>query len=232
MGGPVILLAGDANHFSGVVREISERSSVEITYAMDGQEAIEKARLRRPGLLCLEQELPAKGGIECINELKAAKDLAGIPVILVAKTSNSEDLQLCRASGCDGLLTSPIDCQRFLEIAHRYIPAIDRRSVRIHCRLTVQFRVDHENQYGTCWDLGMRGMYVAYEGGVVAGVPVEISFVVSDEYPSLVEAWGRVAWVNNGFTRLNPELPDGFGVEFLELADDARKVIRRLIEQC
>ncbi len=107
----------------------------------------------------------------------------------------------------------------------------NRREVRVHCSMTIQFRVSHENNYGTCWNLGLHGMYVLFDGDILHGEPIEMSFVISEEYPLLIEAQGQVVWVNIGKTRKQPDLPEGFGVEFLKLEKEARSAISKFVEQ-
>lgn len=107
----------------------------------------------------------------------------------------------------------------------------NRREVRVHCNMTIQFRVSHENNYGTCWNLGLHGMYVAFDGDILPGELIEISFVISEEYPFLIEAEGQVVWVNIGKTRKQNDLPEGFGVEFLTLQEEVRTTISKFLEQ-
>ena len=107
---------------------------------------------------------------------------------------------------------------------------MDRREVRIHCRLNVQFRLGSLNDYGICWNLGLHGMYITYDGDVVQGDPIELSFIISDEYPSLVEVVGRVAWINIGEHHVQQQTPEGFGVEFISISADARSAIQKFIE--
>jgi hypothetical protein len=78
----------------------------------------------------------------------------------------------------------------------------------------------------------MHGMYIGFDGGDIrAGEDVEVSFLVSGSSSLLIEAWGRVVWVNFGLERSNPELPEGFGVEFLEMTRESGDIIRRFIDQ-
>ncbi len=107
----------------------------------------------------------------------------------------------------------------------------NRREIRVHCNLTIQFRVSHENSYGTCWNLGQHGMYIAFDGDISPGEHIEISFVMPQEYPLLVEAQGHVVWVNIGKTRKQHELPEGFGVAFTHLTDEANQAIHNFLEQ-
>lgn len=105
----------------------------------------------------------------------------------------------------------------------------DRREVRIHCRINVQFRYGNINDYGDCWNLGSHGMYVAYDGEVEKGEPIEISFVLPEEYPSMIDLTARVIWTNTGSNHSAKDMPAGFGVEFEFLSEKCRVAIEKFI---
>ncbi|GAM11242.1 pilZ domain protein [Geobacter sp. OR-1] len=107
---------------------------------------------------------------------------------------------------------------------------LDRREVRVHCRINVQFRLDNLNDYGICWNLGVQGMYVAYDGVVACGDAIDLSFVISDENPALIESSGRVVWINTGNNYTHKQLPEGFGVEFETISEEAKSAIARFIQ--
>lgn len=105
----------------------------------------------------------------------------------------------------------------------------DRREVRVHCKLHVQFRYGNINDYGECWNLGAFGMYIAYEGEVRCGDSIEISLVLSDEYPSLIELSGRIVWSNSYTDHSVNDMPSGFGVEFTKISTHSRELIQKLV---
>ncbi|MBT0664817.1 PilZ domain-containing protein [Geobacter pelophilus] len=107
---------------------------------------------------------------------------------------------------------------------------LDRREVRVHCRINVQFMLADLNDYGTCWNLGLHGMYVAYEGDVTCGACLDLCFVISDEFPALIESSARVVWLNTGKHYVQKQLPEGFGVEFINLGDEAKTTIRNFLQ--
>lgn len=109
--------------------------------------------------------------------------------------------------------------------------AESRGEIRILCQINVLFRINFENFYGTCKNLGLQGMFIGFEGEVNAGERVEISFLVAASGSSLIEAWGKVVWVNTGPDR-NPEMPEGFGVQFLGMTEESRRMIDKFISQC
>lgn len=106
----------------------------------------------------------------------------------------------------------------------------DRRQVRIHCRIHIHFQYGDVADYGYCWNLGAYGMYVAYEGEVKKGDPIEISFFLSEEYPSLIDLSAKIIWTNSCSARPFTDMPPGFGVEFIQLTNASRAVIQKFIQ--
>lgn len=105
-----------------------------------------------------------------------------------------------------------------------------RRETRILCRINVLFRLNCENCFGTCHNLGLHGMFIGYEEEVSVGETVDLSFMVAGAASPLVEAVGRIVWVNAGPDR-RPGYPDGFGIEFIEISNESRELVRGFIEQ-
>ena len=108
--------------------------------------------------------------------------------------------------------------------------AESRGEIRILCHINVLFRINFETLYGTCRNLGLQGMFISYEGQVESGERVEISFMLEASGAALVEAWGRVVWVNAGPSQ-NREMPEGFGVEFLGMTEESRVLVADFISQ-
>lgn len=96
-------------------------------------------------------------------------------------------------------------------------PARESGYRRVPCRTPVSFRLNGRTVSGTSSDISLKGMYVAIEGDIEEGSPVELSFTLPENCSLTIEAKGRVAWVNNGKRRLKPLFPVGCGVEFLDV---------------
>ncbi|HTG82171.1 MAG TPA: response regulator [Geobacteraceae bacterium] len=229
---PKILLVDDTKLFLKLEQEYLRQSSAQILTAGNGQEALEIAHTNRPDLIFMDLNMPVMDGITCCTALKANPALRDIPVILVTTEGTDDSVARCKGAGCDGFLTKPIDRKAFLDIGRAFLPGIDRRERRIPCRIKVLFRInDRENLCGTCLDLCSGGMYVAFPGEVKLGDKVELSMLVSGNSDDLVEAWGRVSWVNSSEDRKKPKLSEGFGVEFQAITEESVRLIKRFIEQ-
>lgn len=227
----VLLLAGSEEEFGCIAQEIRDNCACEVIHVVDGSLVVQEAVQRRPRLICLDQDLDGMDGVTCCKMLKNSESLEGIPVILISASMHQDNLNYCRSTGSDAVLIRPVNYAQLLGIGQTLLAGGDRREVRIHCRITVEFRLNHLHEYGTCWNLGVHGMYIAYEGEVSVGDLIEMGFVVSDIYPSVVEVCGRVVWINKTPHSGREDLPEGFGVEFTMISEEAQCIIRRFIAE-
>jgi len=79
--------------------------------ASDGEEALsflhragEFAGVPRPALILLDLNLPRRGGLEVLAELKADDDLRAIPVVVL--TTSQAEADIARATNCTPTPTS------------------------------------------------------------------------------------------------------------------------------
>jgi CheY-like chemotaxis protein len=203
---------------------------VAIFTASNGREALDVARRIIPDLIYMDLNMPEMNGIECCAAIKGDPVLCGIPVILVTTMGMDDSVEQCRRAGCDGFLTKPIDRKAFLDMGRSFLHNINRRERRTNCRVKALLKVNNsEYRSCTCLDLNMRGAYIACEGAVSPEDKVEVNVMVSGNSNDLVEAWGRVAWVNSGSSRVKQQLAEGFGVEFLAITDESTGLIKQFI---
>ena len=232
MATPKVLLVDDTRLFLKLETEFFKHSSVIVLTAENGRQALETVRRERPDMVYMDLNMPEMDGAACCAAIKADDDLRSIPVVLVTTAGMNSDHEQCRQAGCDGFLTKPVDRKAFLDMGRRFIPGIDRREKRNATRLKVLFRInDGENRYGTCQDISSRGLFIASVGEVTLDDKVEVSMLLSGNSADLVEAWGRVAWVNSGVLRKKQQLPEGFGIEILSMSDESEAMIRRFMGQ-
>ncbi len=229
---PKILLVDDTKLFLKLEQEYLKQSSVVVLTAANGRDALEIVKQNRPDLIFMDLNMPEMDGITCCAAIKGHPELRSIPVVLVTTEGMDESVERCRQAGCDGFLTKPIDRRLFLEIGRKFLPDINRREKRVPCRIKVLFRLNNggNNMFGTCLDLCTRGMYIASSCDVKMDDKVEVSMLVSGNSDDLVEAWGRVSWVNGGVQRKKQKLPEGFGVEFLAITEESTGLIKRFLD--
>ncbi|MBT0665389.1 response regulator [Geobacter pelophilus] len=223
---PKILLVDDVRLFLEIEKRLLEQSLIEILTATDGEDALDIVRRERPALVVMDINMPRMDGIDCCRLIKSDPDLAGTAVMIVTNASNADDVEQSWKAGCDDFIVKPIDGRLFLEKAHRFLNAINRRRKRVLFQTEVALQIEGRLITGHSFDLGYMGMYVASSWLPSVGETVVLSFRLLDTSPAMTVARGKVIWVNHGIDRLKQNYPDGFGVEFLEIIGEGLTMIR------
>jgi len=228
---PKVLLVDDVTMFLEIQKGFLKLSSVHVLTARDGVEALEVIGRERPDLIFMDLNMPRMDGAECCARLKADPLLRCLPVVMVTAEGKTEDRERCLRAGCDDFLTKPIDRACYLEKARRYLPAIDRRDLRVPCRCRVVFRVFGVSLSGEIINVSPNGLYIASDYEMSRGATLDLAFALPGEGSGTIVAGGRVAWVNSRKGRLQQGLPVGFGVEFDTVADAAVAALKGFVER-
>ncbi|HEX3349363.1 MAG TPA: response regulator [Acetobacteraceae bacterium] len=90
------------------------RNGHEVSFAFDGEQAIEKARLEQPEVVLMDLSLPVIDGWEATRRLRAAPETARLRIIALTSHAMSGDRERAIDAGCDDYDTKPLDLQRLL----------------------------------------------------------------------------------------------------------------------
>ncbi|WP_243372494.1 response regulator [Geotalea sp. SG265] len=223
-----VLLVDDVNMFLEIQKGFLKRSTVTILTAKDGAEALAVIRAKRPDLVFMDLHMPNMGGAECCSAIKADPGLKSTTVILITTAGKADDEAACRKAGCDGFITKPLDRNIYLELARHYLPVIDRREERLHCSTKVRFTIFSVSLSGEICDISNHGAYIAADYTIEINAVVNVIFALPGN-GAIIQAKGRVAWLNTSETRRKKSLPEGFGIEFLDLPLEAKAALNEFI---
>ena len=84
-------------------------SEFDLAFASTGQEALEKAKRLSPDLILLDVMMPHMDGFEVCRRLRAAPDLAEVPILLVTALSDRASRLQGIEAGADDFVTKPFD---------------------------------------------------------------------------------------------------------------------------
>jgi DNA-binding response OmpR family regulator len=84
-----------------------EMEGYECVTAINGKEALQKAREEHPDLIMLDIMMPFMDGYEVCRELKADATTRDIPVIMLTAKSQQVDIQKGKEVGADDYITKP-----------------------------------------------------------------------------------------------------------------------------
>jgi two-component system, cell cycle response regulator DivK len=109
-----ILLVEDNDTIRGAFSILLEEGGYSVLQACSGEEAMEMADREVPDLVLMDIGLPDVNGLEVTRRLKAEEKTRSVPIVALTGRTLESDLNACRAAGCDGYLTKPIDAARLL----------------------------------------------------------------------------------------------------------------------
>ena len=87
----------------------------EVLTALDGEQALEKARAEHPDLVVLDIMMPKLDGYETCKMLKADPKTKDIPVILLSAKGRNVDQKVGYEEGADDYITKPFSPRKLVE---------------------------------------------------------------------------------------------------------------------
>jgi CheY-like chemotaxis protein len=117
-----ILLVDDSCTARLVNRMIfSQKSNYVLISAIDGKEAVDRAKEEKPDLILMDIVMPRMTGLEACRVLKNDKETEKIPVILLTTRGEEQFVQEGYASGCSDYLTKPVNDAELLDLLKAYL---------------------------------------------------------------------------------------------------------------
>ena len=117
-----ILIVDDFKDNRDVYGPFLTEGGFRVSFAVDGQDGIEKALQLQPDLILMDLWLPIIGGWEATRRLKADPTTKHIPVVLLTARA----FVVASALGCDGCLIKPCLPEDMLAEVHRVLAKSSR----------------------------------------------------------------------------------------------------------
>lgn len=109
--GPRILVADDDASIRESLGKLLRNSGYQVTFAADGQEAIEKFDADQINLVLLDLQMPNKSGWDAFERVTATNPL--VPVIIITGRQNQQEL--AAGAGVGTLMQKPLDVPALLQ---------------------------------------------------------------------------------------------------------------------
>ncbi|MBC8316739.1 MAG: PAS domain S-box protein [Desulfobulbaceae bacterium] len=127
-----ILIAEDTPDSRLVLKKMLESSGHEVIEAINGQDALEKARLTSPELIVSDVLMPVMDGFKLCYEVKHDDALRNIPFVFYTATYiDLEDERLAISLGASRFIIKPMEPERFVEIMAEIIREVERKEIVI-----------------------------------------------------------------------------------------------------
>jgi len=114
-----ILIVEDNHDNQQLLSILLSGIGAKLTFAENGQQAIDKALSKPYDLIFMDMQMPVMGGLEATKKLRQA----GYESPIVALTANAmkSDYNMCINAGCDGFLTKPINREKLFHTIYKYL---------------------------------------------------------------------------------------------------------------
>ena len=109
---PTVLVVDDHADTRTLFRRLMEARGCLVAEAVDGEAAVEAARLACPDLVLMDLNMPRMDGLEAARRIRELKDeCEGVPIIAVTAFDTYGIREAALEAGCDAYLTKPLDPQ-------------------------------------------------------------------------------------------------------------------------
>jgi two-component system cell cycle response regulator DivK len=104
-----VLVVEDDQDNREMVIKVLKHNGYRAIEAVDGEEAIERAKAENPDLILLDLYIPKMDGYEVTRRLKGDRGLKHIPIIALTAHAMKGNREEALAAGCDGYIAKPIN---------------------------------------------------------------------------------------------------------------------------
>ena len=111
---PRILVIDDNEPNRRILARRLERRGFEVLLANDGKAGVETARAEKPDLILMDMNMPKIDGWEATRQIKAAPEVARVPVIGLTAHALTGDRERALDAGCSDYHIKPVDFPKLL----------------------------------------------------------------------------------------------------------------------
>ncbi|MBC7285251.1 MULTISPECIES: response regulator [Alphaproteobacteria] len=107
MGRTRILIVEDEPNIIESLSYILRRADFDVAIAANGLEALERLRGTKFSAIILDVMMPGMSGFDVLRQVRADRNLSGLPVIVLTAKGQSRDRQTASEAGATEFITKP-----------------------------------------------------------------------------------------------------------------------------
>jgi two-component system chemotaxis response regulator CheY len=116
-----VLAVDDSVSIRQMVSFTLKAAGYEVVEAVDGQDALDKAKARTVNLVLTDQNMPRMDGLTLVKSLRALAQYKSAPILMLTTESGDAMKAQGRAAGATGWLVKPFDPPKLLEVVKKVI---------------------------------------------------------------------------------------------------------------
>ncbi|GAA5190287.1 PAS domain S-box protein [Ferrimonas gelatinilytica] len=125
--GKKVLLVEDNPINQEVACEFLEQLGLEVTWAENGKQALQKLEQSQYDLILMDCQMPVMDGFEATGEIRQRLKLTELPIVAMTANAMAGDRERCLAAGMDDHLPKPFELARLHQVLWQYLgdPSLD-----------------------------------------------------------------------------------------------------------
>jgi two-component system, chemotaxis family, chemotaxis protein CheY len=116
-----ILAVDDSASMRQMVSFTLKNAGYDVTEAVDGQDALDKANARDFDLVLTDQNMPRLDGIGLTKKLRSHPKFKSTPILILTTESSDQMKQAGRAAGATGWMVKPFDPAKLIEVIKKVV---------------------------------------------------------------------------------------------------------------
>lgn len=122
-----ILIVEDESNILEALSFILSRAGWDVRGHGKGDDALEEIARLSPDMLLLDVMLPGRSGFDILRDLRARRETADMPVLMLTAKGQTKDREQAMALGANAFLTKPFSNSELLDVIAKMRPTSIRR---------------------------------------------------------------------------------------------------------
>ncbi|WP_035384091.1 response regulator [Ferriphaselus sp. R-1] len=116
-----VLSVDDSSSIRQMVAFTLKSAGYDVIEAVDGQDGLNKAKMKTVDLVLTDQNMPVMDGLTLIRTLRAMPNYRAVPILMLTTESSDGMKMQGKAAGATGWLVKPFDPSKLLEVVKKVI---------------------------------------------------------------------------------------------------------------
>lgn len=116
-----ILAVDDSPSIRSMVSFTLKNAGYEVIEAVDGMDALSKAKTKVMNLVLTDQNMPLMDGLTLVRSLRQLPAYRSVPILILTTESGVDMKSKGKAAGATGWLVKPFDPQKLIEVVKKVI---------------------------------------------------------------------------------------------------------------
>ena len=116
-----ILAVDDSPSIRSMVSFTLKNAGYEVVEAVDGMDALTKAKVKVMNLVLTDQNMPLMDGLTLVRSLRQLPAYRSVPILILTTESGVDMKAKGKAAGATGWLVKPFDPQRLIDVVRKVL---------------------------------------------------------------------------------------------------------------